>query len=63
MAANQLTIQPRRREGGTITVRIMRPGRNGFQVIKSVISSNGSKTVIQKAYDAAGKLVHYDRKK
>jgi RHS repeat-associated protein len=49
-------------EGTSIIVRITRPGRNGYQVIESVIKSDGTKTVVQKAYDAAGKLVHYDPK-
>ena len=50
------------KEGGSVVVRISRPGRNGFQVIESVIDSAGGKTVTQKAFDAAGKLVHYHPK-
>jgi RHS repeat-associated protein len=43
---------------GELTVSLSRPGANGFQTIKSTISVNGSKTVVQEAYDAAGNLVH-----
>ena len=49
-------------EGGSLVVRITRAGRNGYQVIESVIKSDGTKTVVQKAFDAAGKLVHYHPK-
>lgn len=51
------------KEGGSVVVRISRAGRNGHQIIESVIDGAGNKTVVQKAYDAAGKLVHYDPKK
>jgi RHS repeat-associated protein len=50
------------REGSTLIVRVLRPGRNGHQVIESVIKSDGTKTVVQKAFDAAGNLVHYHPK-
>jgi RHS repeat-associated protein len=50
-------------EGDSVVVRISRVGRNGHQVIESVIDAGGKKTVVQRAYDTAGKLVHYDPKK
>ena len=50
------------RESGSLIVRIERAGRNGYQVIESVIKSDGTKTVVQKAFDAAGKSVHYHPK-
>jgi RHS repeat-associated protein len=50
------------KEGSSVVVRISRPGRSGHQVIESVIDSAGKKTVVQKAYDAAGKLVHHHPK-
>jgi hypothetical protein len=56
------TIDVVKGPGESIIVRILRPGRNGHQVIESVIDSTGKKTVVQKAYDASGKLVHYDPK-
>ncbi len=50
------------KEGGNLIVRVARPGRDGHQVIESVIKSDGTKTVVQKAFDAAGRLVHYHPK-
>jgi hypothetical protein len=37
-------------------VHISRPGRNGFQVMQSVISPNGAKGVTQYGVDAAGRV-------
>ncbi len=48
--------------GSEVIVQIFREGKNGFQVIESKISISGSKTVIQKGYDAAGKIEHYHPK-
>ena len=48
--------------GADVLVQIFRPGRNGFQVMESLVSPNGVKTVVQRAYDAAGRLVHFDPK-
>lgn len=50
-------------EAGNVYVRIKRAGFDGYQVVESVIKSDGTKSVVQKAYDAAGRLVHYDPKK
>jgi hypothetical protein len=49
-------------EAGAVYVRIKRAGFDGYQVIESVIKSDGTKSVVQKAYDAAGRIVHYDPK-
>jgi uncharacterized protein RhaS with RHS repeats len=49
-------------EGGNVVVTLTRAGRSGKQVIESVISPDGAKTVVQRAYDAAGRLVHLDPK-
>ncbi|MBI5282337.1 MAG: RHS repeat-associated core domain-containing protein, partial [Candidatus Solibacter usitatus] len=51
------------KQGQDVIVRIARTGANGYQVIESVIDQAGSKHVVQKAYDAANALVHYDPKK
>jgi len=50
------------KEGENLIVKITRPGRNGYQEIVSTIDESGTKTVVQKAYDQSGKLVHYDPK-
>lgn len=47
---------------GSLTVRLTRPGHDGFQVIESTIGVNGNKHVVQKAYNKAGELVHYHTK-
>jgi hypothetical protein len=49
--------------GPDVVVQILRPGRQGYQVMESIVTPNGTKTVVQKAYDAAGKLDHYDPKR
>jgi hypothetical protein len=45
-----------------VIVRVQRPGRNGYQSVESVVYPDGTKTVIQRAYDADGNLVHNDPK-
>ena len=47
---------------GDLLIRRSRPGRVGRQVFEDLISPGGKKTVVQKAYDDAGNLVHYDPK-
>jgi len=47
---------------GDLVIARSRPGRNGRQVMEDTIRTNGSKEVVQKAYDAAGNLVHFDPK-
>jgi len=49
--------------GPNATIEAFRLGRDGYQVIETTVGVNGSRGVIQKAYDSHGKLVHYDRKK
>ena len=48
--------------GSDVIVQIFRQGHNGYQVIETIVHVNGSKRVIQKAYDLAGKLVHFHPK-
>ena len=48
--------------GSDVVLQTFRHGRDGYQVIEVTVRTNGLKTVIQKAYDSAGKLVHYHPK-
>jgi RHS repeat-associated protein len=50
------------RAGQQVIVSIVRAGQNGYQAIDTFIDQSGGKQVIQKAYDAAGDLSHYDPK-
>lgn len=47
---------------GTVLITRTRPGRDGKQVFEDRIQSDGTKQVVQKAYDGAGNLVHDDPK-
>jgi hypothetical protein len=47
---------------GELLVTRTRPGRDGRQVPEDTIQPDGSKQVVQKAFDSAGNLVHYDPK-
>lgn len=47
---------------GKLYISIYREGRNGFQVMQSQVDANGLKSVVQKAYDDIGNLVHDDPK-
>ncbi|HLA82761.1 MAG TPA: RHS repeat-associated core domain-containing protein, partial [Thermoleophilia bacterium] len=49
-------------QAGSVIVRVYRAGVDGYQVIESTMRSDGTKFVVQKAYDSAGNLVHYDVK-
>jgi hypothetical protein len=60
-ATSKTTIELVKR-GEELIVRLARPGRDGHQVIESVIGADGTKAVVQKAFDAAGRLVHFDPK-
>lgn len=51
------TIEFIQREGGELLVHLVRPGRNGFQVMQSVISPNGLKSVTQYGIDKVGRVV------
>jgi hypothetical protein len=47
---------------GDLVIRRSRPGRLGHQVFEDTIRPDGSKEVVQKAYDDAGNLIHFDPK-
>ena len=47
---------------GELIVTRTRPGHTGYQVFEDTIAPDGSKDVVQKAFDAAGNLVHDDPK-
>jgi hypothetical protein len=49
-------------EGANVVVRLTRAGVNGRQVIETVVSPSGEKSVVQLGYDAAGILEHVDPK-
>jgi hypothetical protein len=51
-----------REASGAIVLTRTRPGHSGKQVFEDTIQPDGSKQVVQKAYDAAGNLVHHDPK-
>ena len=61
-ATTTSTIEIGTQESGSLVVSVSRAGRDGRQVMENVISPQGAKTVVQKAFDAAGKLVHNDPK-
>jgi hypothetical protein len=61
-ATSNETIDVLQAEGGDVVIRLSRRGRNGHQVIESTVRSDGSKTVVQRAYEADGSLVHVDPK-
>jgi hypothetical protein len=48
--------------GPNVVVRVRRPGRDGYQLIETVIKPNGSMSVVQMGYNSKGKLTHYDVK-
>jgi hypothetical protein len=48
--------------GGDLFITRSRAGRVGRQVFEDTIKPDGAKTVVQKAYDDAGNLVHDDPK-
>ncbi len=47
---------------GELLVTRTRRGKIGYQVFEDTIQKDGSKQVVQKAYDDQGKLVHHDPK-
>ena len=61
-ATSTSTISIARGRGGSIIVGISRPGRDGYQLVESTIAQDGTKKVVQKAFNAAGRLVHNDPK-
>ena len=56
-ATSTTSIEFIQREGGELLVHLVRPGRNGFQVVQSVISPNGLKSVTQYGIDRVGRVV------
>jgi hypothetical protein len=48
--------------GSDVVVQVIRPGTNGYQILESVVTPNGTKTVVQKAWDATGALDHFHPK-
>jgi hypothetical protein len=50
------------RYGERVVVQIRRPGTDGYQLVETVVARDGSRSVVQMAYDASGRLVHYDPK-
>jgi RHS repeat-associated protein len=56
-ATSKSTIDLIRQESGELIVNITRAGKNGFQVMQSVISPNGAKKVTQFTVDEAGKIL------
>jgi hypothetical protein len=61
-ATNSEQIEVMRMVGGDLVVTRSRPGRVGYQVFEDTIRPDGSKSVVQRAYDADGRLVHDDPK-
>jgi uncharacterized protein RhaS with RHS repeats len=61
-ATSKETIDVIQTEGGDVVVKLSRPGRDGHQVIESTIKPDGSKSVVQRAYDSGGNVVHVDPK-
>ena len=56
-ATTRSTIDLIKGAGGNLLVNIIRTGRNGIQVVQSVISPNGAKKVIQYGIDAIGRVI------
>jgi hypothetical protein len=48
--------------GSSVTVSLIRPGHDGYQVLVSVIGPRGTDIVVQLAYKATGVLDHVDPK-
>jgi RHS repeat-associated protein len=61
-ATTSSTIEIGRGEGESIVIRISRSGADGRQVIESTIRPDGTKTVVQRAFNEKGQLVHIDPK-
>jgi hypothetical protein len=61
-ATASTTIGITREESGHVTVTLTRAGRDGEQVIESVIANDGAKVVVQKGVNAEGVVEHYDPK-
>ena len=58
-ASSKIAIK---KEMQDLVINITRPGRVGYQNFERTINPAGEKTVIQRAFDELGNLVHYDPK-
>jgi RHS repeat-associated protein len=56
-ATARTTIDLIHQSDGDVIVNLSRPGRNGFQVIQSIVGPTGAKNVTQYGIDAAGKIL------
>jgi RHS repeat-associated protein len=61
-ATRSTTIGLAKGEGGSVTVTLTRAGRDGKQVIESVVAADGTKVVVQKGINARGVVEHIDPK-
>jgi hypothetical protein len=59
---SESTIEIVKANNGNVIVNITRPGRDGYQMMQSVISANGYKIVVQYGLDALDNLTHYHLK-
>ena len=48
--------------GSDVVVQVMRSGRDGYQVMETIVNLDGKKIVLQRAYNAAGEVIHYHPK-
>jgi hypothetical protein len=55
-------IDVHRMPNGDLFITRSRPGFVGRQVFEDTIAPDGTKQVIQKAYDSAGNEIHFDPK-
>lgn len=51
-----------RATSGDVLISRSRPGHVGRQVLEDTIAPDGTKQVVQKAFDDAGNLIHLDPK-
>ena len=62
-AASTAKVKLEQLADGSLRITTERAGRNGFQAIEKVVDARGAtKSVVQKAFDGAGNLVHVDQK-
>ncbi|HZQ21448.1 MAG TPA: RHS repeat-associated core domain-containing protein [Terriglobales bacterium] len=62
-AASTAKVKLEQLADGSLRITTERAGRNGFQAIEKVVDASGTtKSVVQKAFDSAGNLVHVDPK-
>jgi len=61
-ATRRTTIEIAEAESGSVRTTLTRAGRDGKQVIESLVSPDGAKTVVQYGINAEGVVVHVDPK-